>query len=417
MIRVKFNLKEPSKEMSLIYLVAYMGTKCPLRYSTSEIVPSQYWNKDMQKMREVREYPKAKLINRKLDKMRRFLEDYHLEATETPSQEQMRNALDEFLGKKTRQGVSNIFTEYFEHYNTINAGKSNIKSYKTTLAHIQDLMPHSAKLHEIDYTYLETFAQLFKEQVIQRGKYKGRLPSLNYTALQIQNIRAVINDARKKGMRVNPTISDFKKKTEETDAIYLSQAELEKIDSLTLPPRLEKAKDIFIIGCYTAMRVSDYKRLKLDYVKGDLLQITMKKTGDKVIMPLHPIVKKALVKYDYTLPTISDQKLNEYIKEVAQAAELNDTIVIKRTEGEATIERVCKKWEMVTSHTARRTGATNMYLAGIPTLAIMMITGHRTEKAFLKYIRVTKEENAIRLASHPYFNAKPCPDQSESTPH
>jgi hypothetical protein len=61
------------------------------------------------------------------------------------------------------------------------------------------------------------------------------------------------------------------------------------------------------------------------------------------------------------------------------------------------------KWQLVSSHTARRSGATNMYLAKIPTFRIMLITGHKTEQAFFKYIRITSEENAVILANHPFF--------------
>ena len=63
-----------------------------------------------------------------------------------------------------------------------------------------------------------------------------------------------------------------------------------------------------------------------------------------------------------------------------------------------------KKYELVSTHTARRSGATNMYIAVIPTLAIMKITGHKTEKAFLKYIKISEEENAEMLAKHCFFN-------------
>ena len=68
--------------------------------------------------------------------------------------------------------------------------------------------------------------------------------------------------------------------------------------------------------------------------------------------------------------------------------------------------RIVEKCNLVKTHTARRSGATNMYLAGIPTIAIMKITGHKTEKEFMKYIKITEEESAMELMNHPYFSGK-----------
>ncbi|MPN21796.1 hypothetical protein SDC9_169177 [bioreactor metagenome] len=170
--------------------------------------------------------------------------------------------------------------------------------------------------------------------------------------------------------------------------------------------KLDKVRDLFIIGCYTGLRFSDLNQISPDNFINNNTQIKVKteKTGEFVVIPLHKTVKEIVQKYDNSIPdVISNQKMNEYLKEVAKLAELNDRITISSTKGGTKQTEVFEKWELVTVHTARRSFATNMYLLDIPTISIMKITGHRTEKAFLLYIKISQEENANKLLNHPFF--------------
>jgi hypothetical protein len=94
---------------------------------------------------------------------------------------------------------------------------------------------------------------------------------------------------------------------------------------------------------------------------------------------------------------------NKYIKEICAMAEITEMIYFEESRGGLTVKHNVTKNELIKTHTARRSGCTNMYLAGIPVIDIMKISGHKTEREFLKYIKVTKEQTAINLASHPYF--------------
>ena len=95
--------------------------------------------------------------------------------------------------------------------------------------------------------------------------------------------------------------------------------------------------------------------------------------------------------------------MNEYVKELAELAKLNETILISFTQGGIKQTKTFLKHQLITMHTARRSFATNAYLMGVPTISIMKITGHRTEKAFLKYIKISQEDNANKLVHHPFF--------------
>ena len=161
-----------------------------------------------------------------------------------------------------------------------------------------------------------------------------------------------------------------------------------------------------MFDCWVGLRYSDLSKLNPNQVTKSLkgkpmLKVTTTKTGEDVMIPLHPIAEEIWNSWQGRPPKpISNPKFNKHIKTLAAEAKLN-TLVQKRNtiKGQVTIEWV-EKHTMVKAHTARRSFATNCYLMGIPSRTIMAVTGHRTEKAFLKYIRVTKEQHADILASY-----------------
>ena len=166
-----------------------------------------------------------------------------------------------------------------------------------------------------------------------------------------------------------------------------------------------------MIGCYTSQRYSDYsiigeqniRQLQTGETVIDLKQI---KTGNRVIVPARKEVLEILAKYDNILPRTYEQKVNKYIKEVVALAEITEPIEVEQMENGRVVKTIVPKNELVKTHTARRSGATNMYLAGIPSIAIMKITGHKTEREFMKYIKASEEETAMELMNHPYFSGK-----------
>jgi len=165
------------------------------------------------------------------------------------------------------------------------------------------------------------------------------------------------------------------------------------------------------MGCYTAQRYSDYSRFNKDMIKTidgkQFLELYQKKTEAKCLIPLRPEAISILKRYDYTLPKTFEQKVNKDIKHVGELAGISEVVTKFETKGGFRVQTKVKKFSHISTHTARRTGCTLMYLAGIPTLKIMKISGHASEKVFLKYIRVSQEETAFDLANHNYFTGSP----------
>lgn len=167
----------------------------------------------------------------------------------------------------------------------------------------------------------------------------------------------------------------------------------------------ERARDLFLIGCYTAQRFSDYSRYRPEHIKTTsngtkVIDIVTKKTKQRVIIPfLFPELDILLKKYNYKSPKTYEQDLNEQIKEVGKMANLTEDIIITERMGGKIEEKIYIKNELIKTHTARRSGATNLFKMGYAPLEIMKITGHTSEAIFMKYIKVTKEENAELMMS------------------
>jgi integrase len=224
----------------------------------------------------------------------------------------------------------------------------------------------------------------------------------------IKNLKTFFHSAFEEGVHENLIYRSryFKKPSEESEAIYLSEAELQRMKMTILPNRhLDNVRDLFLLACYTGVRSQDYNKLNNDSLinNGTMLKVRTEKTDEEVIIPLHPIAKAILEKYNGTPRIISNQKFNEYIKDVCRIVGLTESVTISRTCGGKKTRITKPKYNFVSSHTARRSFATNAYKAGVPTLAIMAITGHRTEKVFLKYVKVTKEEHAKIIGKHGFF--------------
>ena len=157
------------------------------------------------------------------------------------------------------------------------------------------------------------------------------------------------------------------------------------------------------------VRFADFEKIKTGNIeqteKGYILKLETQKNQSQVVIPIKPIVMIILAKYNGRLPRIrSIQIMNKYIKEVGKMADIDQPHTYYRTVGGMRTQETKFKFEFISMHTARRSFATNAYLAGIPSASIMKITGHKTEKNFRKYIRISDEENAMYMLSHDYFS-------------
>ena len=174
-----------------------------------------------------------------------------------------------------------------------------------------------------------------------------------------------------------------------TKRVYLSIEEINKLKNLELNSNLKKSRDAFVLMCYIGLRYSDYEKINRNNITDDYLDITMTKTNEQVSIPIHPTALEIIKKYNYNLPKLSNQKLNNEIKKICKYAGIDDEINNRNIKS--------KKYELITCHTARRSFATNGYLSDVPVRDLMSITGHKKESTFLNHVQVKREVRLSRI--------------------
>ena len=226
----------------------------------------------------------------------------------------------------------------------------------------------------------------------------------------IKTLKTFLQSATESGLNNNIKFQSkgFKTITSDSDNIALSENELSAISNLDLfyNEKLDKVRDLFLIGANTGLRFSDFSIITPDNIRkvknGYNLDIIQTKGKGRVIIPLNDTVLSILHKYNNQLPkAISNQKFNDYIKEVAQLVDvLHEPFTQIKTRGGIQSEVTSPKWDLVSSHTARRSFATNQYRKGVPSKSIMAITGHQKEESFLKYLKISDTEHAEIMRKH-----------------
>lgn len=210
----------------------------------------------------------------------------------------------------------------------------------------------------------------------------------------------------KRGYEVDFSFEEIQTDDEYANTVAISSDEIERIYHLKIKNKeRDVVRDRFVCNCLIGMRYSDFSQLTTMNIFDSRIIRKTQKTGESVEVPLHRIVREIINKYNGNFPTYdkSLQNYNKIIKNVCKQAKLTDKVLWERTVGHKVIRKTMKRYELIASHTARRSFATNAYLAEIPVARIMLITGHKTEAAFFRYIRISKKENARILSEHPFF--------------
>lgn len=413
MATTKVNLRgKDGKKPQPIYLI-FRHKSVKLTYSTGFKVLPKYWNTDKGRVKNVTHVPNRDTINNFLNDIEteclRFAAEL-LQNKSTITTDVMKKHLDIYTGRLRDVGL-NLFTfidDFIEK-----ASKKNSISYRTIQKYrtTQNLLLEFQKEYNKEITF-ENINYNFRDAFIA---YMENIKdySVNNIHKHFTVLFTFLNDATVRGLNKTLTYQnrafrvDIKK--EESQNIYLTETELQQMFDLDLTdkPRLERVRDLFLVGCWTGLRFSDFSELKAENIKDDFIRIEQFKTGGVVVIPLHQMVRDILEKYENKLPKgISNQKMNDYLKELGQLVGLNEIVAKGITKGGARVVKTLEKWELLTTHTARRSFATNLYKSKFPAISIMKITGHKTEKAFLKYIKISPQENAEMLQAH-WANTRP----------
>lgn len=406
-------VNQPAKDVAIYARICYKGYKT--KYYIGENISPKYWDKNTHRAKRSRDFPIHPEFNRRLDNIENEIKAVALKFANDnnnlyPNPDELKQLLS---GTNIRKGSDKqqqreivTFMGFFETFiqhcrdgiRKTKRGKpikpGSIKNYVTTQAILKDYAKDTGKRVEFEnidmsfYTDFTTYLTKVKKQ------------SQNYIAKNIKDIKAVLNYATE--LKVNTNLSfkstGFSAITEETDSVYLPEHELKEIAGLDLSkePKLDRVRDLFIIGCHTGLRYSDLSTLRPEQINNGIITITQNKTGKTIAIPVHSEVERIMNKYGGHLPrSLSNQKMNDALKDIAKQCKLlKKKVSISFTKAGTNTTSTPQKWELISTHTCRRSFCTNQYLDGVDPITIMAISGHRTQAAFMKYIKVAPTEHA-----------------------
>lgn len=422
-----------------------------LRLSTHVSVPIQKWNlsRDGVAFNNFKQSEEGVKIFSKLEKIERALNSL-LEQDVIITAEQMTGIIDNIafeeereverkkaeeearkIAEANRMTLNKFIAMYIEQISNgarqtergMNFAFSTVKSIKSALnqfAYYQEHLGREIDFNDIDMNFYHEYTAYLK----------GKNYSINSIGKCIKELKTILATAEGEGYHNNAKYKDkkFKGTRVEVDNIYLTKEDLQKIMSVDLS-KYEKGheyvRDIFMVGVWTAQRVSDYNNISRENIKTYVrevietdengekkivskeftrIEIRQQKTGAKVVIPCSSELRAILEKYDYNLPHLEDQVINRYIKDIGKDAGLTEMVEIEKTQGgKAQMQRI-EKYKLIHTHTARRTGATLMYLSGMDIYDIMKITGHSSPAMLKKYIKADQLEVASKIEDkYDYF--------------
>jgi site-specific recombinase XerD len=304
--------------------------------------------------------------------------------------------------KTKKEAPSNILFDFIDKYiqdHTKTREPGSLIVYRSLKNHLQAYQQETKKkiaFDKIDYSFFQSFQNF----LIGRTKtVKGKtFPMLNNTTIakQLSTVKTFLNYAKKQGINVSDKYKDFKIKKDELEVIALTNEEFEKLFYFDLSnnKKLAQVRDIFCFACSTGLRYSDLDQLKRTHIKQDEIRLTVKKTKEKLTVPLTPYSIAILAKYEAQhrpLPMISNQKLNDYVKELCQLAGITEQVEIVRFRGIKREAITYPKYELIGVHTGRKTFATVSLEKGMSAEEVMAITGHKDYKSFQRYVKVTEQ--------------------------
>ncbi|HEY4326412.1 MAG TPA: tyrosine-type recombinase/integrase [Mucilaginibacter sp.] len=276
--------------------------------------------------------------------------------------------------------------------------KDSIKPYNSAYGVLKRFAKHKNKT---TFQFSDVTIDFYND--LKDYAYKVEGLSDNYFGATIKFLKTCMNESKEEKLHLNEDHNNrrFIKVQAEVENVYLDESQLIKLAGLDLSKnkKLERVRDLFLVGCWTGLRFSDFTNIKPQNIQGDFIEIKTQKTGELVAIPIHKTVKEIMTRYNGITanslpPAISNVKLNAYIKDVAEKTGFNELVSLEKAIAGERIILTLPLSDLISTHTARRAFASNMWRMGIPTLVIMGITGHTTEKAFFNYIKVTSKEKA-----------------------
>jgi len=395
------SLKTPKKEKSPIWLTISDGRDVNLKVYSNITILSKHWSK--KKRCVLSANPKATEWNRYLLSFEKNVLDIYLRAKEENryvTAAYIKRALEPKKNKK-EDTFWNRWNEFLNSKKG-SCSEGTIKKYNTVKRHLNAFEEYRKDLFSFNNINDVTLEEL------QYFMYHSRDLNTQTTSKNIKFFKAYLNWCHRRRYLNSTDFKYFIPNTQpDTLKIIITEDELNSLRELRIndTPHLENVRELFILSCLTGLRYSDYSRISKEHIKENneefYLQIRQKKTEQFIEIPLTEESKNIVMRLvNGKVHAISNQKINKYLKRVCQIAgidELNEDSYYKGKEVTKTLK---KKYELVTSHTGRRTFATNLLFRNVPSEIVMQFTGHKDYKSFSSYVNIPKQTqmNIVRNA-------------------
>lgn len=407
MLHINFNLNSKSeKETTIISVLRFSGNriKISLGFMGCPKIPPKNWNDTKQRARG----GNSKFINYQIGRFARAANDEFKELAMhgTPDKNELKQAI---MMRLTGQslGNDNTISSYIDKFiseSKTTKAPTTIKAYTTVKNIFEAYQTHKRRKYEFKDTNY-TFVKDFEKYLMGTNK------SPNYIYKIIRMLKTIIRDAATKNIHdYEYHKQDYFKgrQTPTKEEIYLTEAELKKLYRLELDRQnLKDIRDLFLMGCYSGLRYSDFKRLDYSNMNDGFITIRTQKTEKDVVIPLHPVIRFILSERGGHLPkSYSNQYFNREIKKIGKMAGIDEKVNVTHRKGNNSFTKTQPKYELLKTHTARRTFCTNAILSGMAAHQIMKITGHGSLVSFEKYIKMSGKEAAVIMAEHDFFKER-----------
>ena len=409
MPKAKFFLKKndnPKKETPIFIVIHF--NKNRLRISTGLNIQPRYWNPLEQQARNIRGFiDRSDKINEKLKELRIAMEEAYDDFKKKGIIPQVDELKTAFQKKLVYDDAVSLLPEFWEEYEKFiessigRVVKDVIKDYNSLKKHLLGFQKHTRRrvsFENFNYAFYQKFTKYLTYDAIKPNGEPGL--STNTVGKQIKNLKAFLNYCFRHEIIERFDLSNFKTVTEDTDAIFLSENEIDQIYHTDLSDHHEliESRDLLVLGCQLGLRSSDLFRLRPDMIRNGMIRITMKKTSKAVVIPLNQLAKEIIKEYNGDFPNkMNRNSFNADLKKIGEIAKIDEDIIITKKRGVEKQDISYKKYELMSSHICRRSFCTNQYLKGVPTVFLMKISGHSTEKAFLRYIKIDEEMAARKM--------------------
>ena len=374
------------------YVREYTNT---LTINTGEQVDPNLWDKNLQRGNPRK--TKDKIIKGSISSLNQYLNSFESKIFDVVRSVRSKefnagfSKVAEGIKKefdKRETGLFSVYDEFLtvKRHEVTKASLSKLQRVKSLLEDYQKSQKEKLNFEKITPTFFSKFYSF----LIDNKNLINNTANKN-----IQFLKTFLIWANNNNYTENSSYKTFRGKSEQNDVIFLTEDELMTLYNLQLDEeRLKRIRDLFVFQCFTGVRYSDIQNISREDILGPTWKVRTQKTHQVIEIPLNSYALSILAKYsDYPqpLPVISNQKMNAYLKELCEIAKIDEPVKLVKYQGNQRIETTHKKFEIIGTHTARRTFISLSLQKGMKPDVIMAITGHTTYRMMQRYLKIADE--------------------------